>query len=166
MGSFAFQKDMGEYISVLALNGGSFTSTTDGSEVSSPWVSRTTAMSHPHQSGKLLLWAHSTLLAAGETITLAANLQDATSSTGAGAADHGSSTGSLVIGSTASTAAQTVRGCLEVDVDLTEANAYIRGQSTVTLSAASGDGVQYMLGMVLAGAGTLPAETITFTGAS
>lgn len=73
-------------------------------------------------------------LQVGEIVTVSCNLQDATSSTGAGAADYGSSTQTLVIGTTATTAAQTITGVLHYGVDLGMADRYLRTQLSAVIT--------------------------------
>lgn len=102
-------------------------------------------------------------LQVGEIATVSANLQDATSSTGAGVADYGSSTQTLVIGATGTTAAQTIVGLLSWGVDLGMADRYLRTQVSVaitTTQTTAGSSVQAVMPVILFGPGqTLVAST-------
>jgi hypothetical protein len=128
-------KDVGEFVSVAVLDSLSELTTATHSTTASGYLDRLDGFTA--QSAKVCFFIHAQIIT-GETITLSGQLQDATSTTGAGLADFGSSTQSLTIGSTASTAAQAnVAGVLAYDVDLTEANRYLRSQISLSFSAAT-----------------------------
>lgn len=95
------------------------------------------------------------------SVTVTGVLKDAGSSTGLSAADHGSSTGSVEVGSTGSTyGAAAQNGELWWDVDLSGAERYIAVAATPTIGAAtSTDTVSVMGVIILGGRDTLPAST-------
>ena len=163
MPSFNLHKNVGAYVSVYPLEGNILTETTTEthSTGASGWVDRLNDWSKNYQSCKAGFIVHATLPAAA-TVTISGNLQDATSSSGAGAADHGSSTQSAVIGSTASTAAQTLYGGLFYDVDLTEANQFLRAQYSLSFSSSSTSATNQVDAvipvLVLGGADVLPSS--------
>jgi hypothetical protein len=121
----------------------------DGTEQDGYWVDRDDRL-----SGVLII-NYSTTLAEGETLTLAANLRDATDSGGTGAADYGDAYAAAVV-ATGDTGGSTETGVVEIDVDLGAANHYIQGQVTPTLSAASTDTVALSAVFVLSGARKYP----------
>lgn len=97
------------------------------------------------------------VLAHGETLTLAGNLQDATDNSGTGVADHGDALASAVV-ATADSGGSTERGTTEFDVDLTGANQFIRPQFTATMSASGTDTAQVMATVIMGGAQEVPAS--------
>lgn len=123
------------------LNGGAFcrtervlgNNTTADSEVNGNWVDRKDPNGKGRaQSGKLVI-NYSAVLADGETLSLAANFQDASSLAGAGADDYGDALPSTVIAA-ANSGGQTINDTVEVDVDLSGADEFIRGQWTLGTS--------------------------------
>jgi hypothetical protein len=121
----------------------------DGTEQDGYWVDRDDRLSG------VLIVNYSATLAEGETLTLAANLRDATDSSGTGAADYGDAYAAAVV-ATGGTGGSTETGVIEIDVDLGEANRYIQGQVTPTLSAVATDTVAMSAVFVLSGARTYP----------
>ncbi len=75
-------------------------------------------------------------LPAAATMTVTANLEDATSTTGAGLANL-TTDRSEILGSTESTAAQTVVGRLAYSADFTTAERYVRSSVSLAFSSAS-----------------------------
>ena len=71
-----------------------------------------------------------------QTVTITANLEDATSTTDAGLADL-TTNWAITLGSTASTAAQVIAGRLAYSADLTTANRYIRSRVSASFSSDS-----------------------------
>lgn len=171
MPSYAMQKNIGAYIKPRAFDGEILSETTtethstaasrfyDRYKLSEDSFSTSTgtaasATDPLYQSCKVVFVVHADI-PAGETVTISGNLQDATSSTGADVADHGSSTQSATIGSTSSTAAQDITGQLAFDVDLTEANRYLRTQCSLAFSSTStsGDNVANVIPLLIFGGG-------------
>lgn len=135
----------GDFVSVTAGAG------TDGAEVSGPWVDR-----QGFDSAKIVI-AYETVLAHGETLTLAGNIQDATDNAGTSSADHGDTLASAVQ-ATADSGGSTENGVAEFDVDLSGANQFIRAQFTPTMSAAGTDTANCMAVVLLGGAQEVPAS--------
>lgn len=75
-------------------------------------------------------------LPAAATVTISANLEDATSTTGAGLANL-TTARTVTIGSTASTAAQVLVGRLAYSADLTTAERYLRSSISASFSSSS-----------------------------
>lgn len=84
-------------------------------------------------SAKLIV-NYTATLAAGETLSLAGNFQDALDGSGTGAADYGSVVAATVI-ATGDSGGSTEVGTAEIDVDLSGAREFIRSQVTVSSSA-------------------------------
>lgn len=127
----------------------------DGVEVDGNWVDRKGANgSEVPLSGKLIItWT--AVLQDTETLTIAANLQDATDVSGTGAADYGNAFASAIVQT--ATADATYRGVVEIDVDLSAARGFIRDQVTADLSAAGTDTVAISAVFVLSGENRAPA---------
>jgi hypothetical protein len=134
MHSFSFAKDVGEFVSPLVLDSLRELTTATHSTQAGSYVDRLAG--GLTQSGKVCFWVHAEIIG-DEQITVSGQLQDATSSTGAGLADFGSSTQTLLLGSTDSSGAQTVRGVLAYDVDFTECNQFLRSQISLSFTAAT-----------------------------
>lgn len=153
MPGFNWYHDLGEYIAYYPVASVYVQATAVPSEASSTWIDRNTDITEFYTSAVLLVSGEQSN-STGVTCSVAANLQDATSSTGAGAADHGTATATS---STSSTSAPN-HLTLEVDLDLTEANEFIRVQHTPTMSTdAAGPTLIYSVGLILSG-GNLPAS--------
>ena len=109
----------------------------DATEVNGAWVSRKTTTGSIAQSAKVIV-NFTTTLAAAATLKFGANFQDATDSSGTGAADYGD----VVAATTAATGGSggtTETGTFELDVDLGGAREFIRAQITPDLSAGATD---------------------------
>lgn len=94
-------------------------------------------------------------LAADKTLSIAANLQDATSLAGAGVADFGDAMASAVV-ATGPTGGGTVTGVVELDFDISGADQYVRLQYTPDLSATGTDTATLSAVYVLGGAQVQP----------
>lgn len=109
----------------------------DATEVNGQWVSRDIANVGMAVSAKLVI-GYEAVLAEGKTLTIAANIQDATDSSGTGVADYGTAVAATTV-ATGDTGGSTERGTIELDFDLAEANEYVRAQFTPDLSASGTD---------------------------
>ena len=81
---------------------------------------------------------------------------DATSSGGSGVADFGDALAATVV-ATGGSGGSTVTGVVELDFDLTGAEAYVRAQYTPDLSATGTDTATLAVTYVLCGAESQPA---------
>ena len=99
--------------------------------------------------------AYTATLAEGETLSIAANLQDATSAAGAGVADFGTAYASTVV-ATGGTGGSTETGVLELDFDLLTADQFIRLQFTPDLSAGATDVAELAAVYILGGSNENP----------
>ncbi len=143
MQNFASQKDVGASLACKFIVGprviDAGTTTEDAVEISSTAIDRVALTNHPYHSAKVI-FPYSFTGAAGATATLKSNFQHSDNSS-AGWVDFndidGSTANTASIGSTASTAAQTVNGVLSYDMDLSGAKQYVRVQVTPTLSGTS-----------------------------
>lgn len=102
--------------------------------------------------------AYSATLAATKTLSVAANLQDATSSAGAGVADYGSAMASAVV-ATGGTGGSTETGVVELDFDISGADQYVRLQFTPDLSATGTDTATISAVYILGGAQVQPVTS-------
>lgn len=158
MANFAFQKDGGEWTAYYPLDGSTvaLTDTSDGSTQNTAYVSRSSTgpLTEFYQSAQIVVPATVTITST-ETVTISAHLEDATSSTGAGLANF-SSTGTATI---TSTATATVYGALVHNVNLTEANQFIRVSYDIATDGASTNSLidSYQVGLNLFG-GDLPSS--------
>lgn len=121
----------------------------DGTEVDGAWIDM-----QDFGSSKIVI-AYTATLADGETLSIAANAQDATDSSGTGAADFGTAYSSTVV-ATGDTGGSTETGVVELDLDVTEANRYVRVQFTPTMSAATTDTAELAAVYVVGGADRNP----------
>lgn len=80
----------------------------------------------------------SATLAAGETLSIAANLQDATALAGTGVADFGTALAATVV-ATGASGGSTETGVAELDFDVSQSRGFVRAQVTPDMSAASID---------------------------
>lgn len=150
--SIARQRDIGSFIkganalapNVVTAGGGG-----DGVEQNGYYIDRTDRL-----SGKLIV-NYTAVLAQDETLTLAANLQDATDGAGTGVADYGDAFAAAVV-ATGGAGGSTEVGVIEIDVDLSGANLFVRGQVTPTLSAAVTDTCALSAVLVLSGGSEYP----------
>jgi hypothetical protein len=119
----------------------------DNTEVNGDWIDRT-----GFQSLTVFLGYTSSLTAA-KTLSLAANLQDATDTSGTGAADFGDAYASAV----QATGAGTKTGVRKLTFNLHMASSHVRIQFTPDLSHTGTDTATVWVIYVLGGAETLPA---------
>lgn len=127
----------------------------DGVEVDGGWVDVSDLPGH----GAVLLIAYSAVLGDGETLSIAANLQDATSIAGVGAADFGDALANAVI-ATGGTGGTTVKGVVEVPIKEFNGNrGFVQAQVTADLSAATTDTVAIAAVLLVGGAHNLPAAS-------
>ena len=139
--------------------------TSDGDEISGGWVNRLDAESGLAMSALVSISYISSLLATN-TLTLVSNMQDATSSTGAGAADMTDrdgtafgTTGSVVAGTTASTGTVAFTSTYDYEVDLSGADQFIQLQFTPSCSGTTGGSSVNIAGMMtLGGYQNVPAD--------
>ena len=122
----------------------------DNTEVDGVWIDRM-----GYNSLSVLIHYQATL-AAAKTIAIAANLQDASDSSGTGAADYGDAYAKTVQ-ATGSGGGSTEKGVLKLDFDLKTADRYVRVQFTPDLSASGTDTASLVASIVLGGADSLPA---------
>lgn len=99
--------------------------------------------------------AYSAALAEDKTLSIASNLQDATSSAGAGVADFGDAMASAVV-ATGGTGGSTETGVVELDFDISGADQYVRLQFTPDLSATGTDTATLSAVYILGGAQVQP----------
>lgn len=143
-------RDIGSLVTTRCSDLASLTTSTDGSEISGAYVDR-----DGYLSAKLVL-AYEAALTEDATLTIAANLQDATSTGDAGIDDYGDAYSATIV-ATGDTGGSTERGVVELDFDLSGANQYIRPQYTATLSATQTDTVLIGAVLILGGGETLPS---------
>lgn len=122
----------------------------DAAEVNGQWIDRQGFL-----SAKLIV-AYQGVLGDGDTLSVAANLQDATDGSGTGAADFGTAAADAVR-ATGGSGGSTERGVVEIDVDLSGAKQFVRAQFTPNLSAANTDTAILSAVLVLGGAEAIPA---------
>ena len=117
----------------------------DATEVNGAWIDVTN-----YESIKVLI-PFTTTLAATETLTFAANLQDATAIGGTAAQDFGDAIAATVV-ATGPTSGGTVTGVVEMDFDVSQSRGFIRVQATPDLSRANTDTAAFSAVYVLGGA--------------
>lgn len=122
----------------------------DAAEVSSGYIDR-----QGYDSCKVII-AYEATLADTETIAVAANLQDASDSSGTAVADYGPALASAV--QATSDGGGVESGVVELDFDLTGAKQFIRLQFTPDLSAANTDTANVTGVVVLGGAENQPSS--------
>ena len=157
--SFALQHDIGEFIqggfaripAVITAGAGD-----DGVEVNGSWFTRVLTALY-HSMDVMIVW--STTLVTAETLTLVANIQDADTVGGSGAADYGTALASVVVATATASPNETIVGVTGFHVDLGAAKQFIRLQSTATLSASGTDTVAIAAIFVFGGADVLPAAS-------
>lgn len=132
-----------------AIDSATAAGTGDATEVNGAYIDR-----QGFSSLKVVI-AYTTTLAATKTLSVAANLQDATSNAGAGVADYGDAMASAVV-ATGPTGGGTVTGVIELDFDVSGADQYVRVQYTPDLSATSTDTATLSAVYVLGGAQVQP----------
>ena len=111
----------------------------DNVEVDGNFVSRVGSNQGLFLSGKLII-SFKAVLDEDETLSIAANLQDAVDSAGAAAADYGNAF-ALAVVATGGAGGTTERGVVEIDVDLSAAREFIQDQITADLSRGATDTV-------------------------
>lgn len=121
----------------------------DATEVNGSWVDRVLADVGMAQSAKLVITFTATL-AASATLTFAGNFQDATDSSGTGAADYSTAFSATVV-ATGDSGGSTETGTVEIDVDLSGARQFIRSQITPNLSAGATDTCEWSACLVFYG---------------
>lgn len=104
----------------------------DATEVNGAWIDRL-----GFASLKVVI-VYTTTLTAAATLSIAANMQDASDSSGTGAADFGDALTSTVQ-ATGESGGSTETGVVELDIDLSAADQFVRVQFTPDLSAAGTD---------------------------
>lgn len=130
----------------------------DATEVDGAWQSRMSA-NGVALSGKLII-SYTATLAAGETLTFAANFQDATDSSGTGAADFGDAVAATTV-ATGDSGGSTETGTFEIDIDFAGAKEFIRSQVTPNLSASGTDTCAWHMDYVFFGDHRQPSTKST-----
>lgn len=121
----------------------------DNTEVNGAWIDRL-----GFNSIKVVI-PYTTTLAQAATLAIAANLQDASDSSGTGAADYGDALAATVQ-ATGDTGGSTETGVVELDFDVSGCDRYVRIQFTPNLSAANTDVAEMGAVYVLAGSASNP----------
>lgn len=121
----------------------------DATEVNGAWIDR-----RGFQSVKVVI-VYTTTLAAAATLSIAANLQDASDSSGTGAADFGDAYASAVQ-ATGESGGSTETGVVELDFDVSAADRYIRIQFTPNLSASGTDVAEIAAVYIVGGSADQP----------
>lgn len=121
----------------------------DATEVNGAWIDR-----QNFGSVKVVV-VYTATLAQDETLSVAGNLQDATDSSGTGAADFGTAYSSAVQ-ATGGSGGSTETGVVEFDFDLQTAKQYVRMQFTPDLSASGTDTAEIAAIYVLGGSNENP----------
>lgn len=129
--------------------------TADGTEINGNSADRLD-LGNSHAFSALGYVQYEGTLAAGKTATIAANAQDSPSTTAW--TDYGTAA-STTIGSASSTAAQNIRGVLQVPLNLQGAERYLRVQATPTLSATGTDTLGLSAGFMFGGFDQIPYST-------
>jgi hypothetical protein len=152
MANPALQRDSGSEILAKPCGAGAATAggTGDNTEVDGVWIDRL-----GYLSAKLIVGVRA-VLGQGETVTLAANLQDAADSAGTGAADYGAALAATTA-ATGGSGGSTEHGRIVADFDLSGARRYVRAQFTPNLSRANTDTAIAYAVLMLGGADKLPA---------
>lgn len=125
--------------------------TGDATEVNCAWIDR-----RGFASLKAVI-TYTATLAASATLTFAANLQDASDSSGTGAGDYGTALAATVV-ATGPGGGGTLGGVVELDFDLSGTDRYVRLQATPNLSAANTDVCEFGVTYILAGATENPVS--------
>lgn len=128
----------------------------DATEVDGAWVARTDPDDHGIAGSAKLVIAYTAALGQGETLSFAAQFRDATTVGGSGAADYGDAIASTVV-ATGDSGGSTETGTVEIDVDLTSADAFVQAQVTPDLSRGATDTCEWSAVLVLFGDGRQPA---------
>jgi hypothetical protein len=132
----------------------------DGAEVDGIWID-----TDGFFSARVVV-GYTTTLADAESLTLAANVQDATASDGTGAADYGAVYASAVQVTSSGGTTETGQAVFDIDflggtqgaADGTPMNRYMRVQFTPTMSASGTDTARVSAYVILGGAVDQPAS--------
>lgn len=125
--------------------------TGDATEVDGAWIDRKPSDVGAFLSAKVII-AYTASLTADKTLAFAAQIRDATDSSGTGADDYGDAIASTVVAS----ATGTNTGTVEIDVDLAAAREFIQVQVTPDLSASGTDTLEWSAVLVFFGADRQP----------
>ncbi len=159
MGGISRFRDSGKHMVGLPIHDAEVITAAAGNdnvEVDGNFVSRKGAnSSEVPLSGKLII-SFTAVLDATETLTIAANLQDAVDAAGLLVADYGDAFASAIV-ATGGGGGTTERGVVEIDVDLSAARGFIRDQITADLSRGATDTVAISSIFVLSGENRAPA---------
>ncbi len=131
----------------------------DGVEVDGPWVDVSTNVGEGIEAhGAVLQIMWDTTLTATETLSLLANMQDATDGAGAGAADFGKYVLAAAVVATGGGGGTVETGVTELRIPEFNGNrGFVRAQVTATLSLGATDTVRIAAMLVVGGAHDLPA---------
>lgn len=146
-GGYRSRAAFGDKIAALAAGTG------DATEASGPWVSRDDSAAGMAKSAKLVITWEATLTDT-KTLSIGVNIQDATDSSGTGAADYGTAYAAAVVAT--SDGGGTESGVMEFDFDLSSANEYVRTQITPDLNASGTDVVTIHAAWVFYGGNNTP----------
>lgn len=129
-------------------------STNAGTTQNGAWIDRLqgSPLSMPLSALLVVAWACTVVTA--ETLTVSANLQDATDSSGTGAAAYGTALAAAVV-ATGTTGASLLTGVSQLDISLGSAREFVRSQHKLAVSA-SGT-VQHSAVLIFGGFDKLPA---------
>lgn len=143
------------------LNGGAYCrtarvlgNTTAETETDGAWVDRQLADYGLAQSAKLVI-NYSAVLVDGGTLTAAVQFQDASDDDGSDAADFEDAVATTTI-DTANSGGETVEDTIEIDIDLSGADRFVRPQ--ITLIGSGGGTVAYSATLALFGDHRQPAS--------
>lgn len=126
----------------------------DATEVNGDYVSR--LGDHGLAMSAKLVITFTAALGQGETLTFAANFQDADDVSGTEAADYGDLVAATVV-ATGDSAGSTEKDTVEIDVDLSGAREFVRSQITPNLSRGATDTVEWSAALVFFGDKNQPA---------
>ncbi len=152
MTNVASQRDVGSLLAARFSSAGTDVTaggSGDATEVDGAYIDAT-----DFESCKVII-AYTATLAENDTISIAANLQDATDIAGTGVADFGTALAST-IQATGGSGGSTETGVVELDLDLSASRGFIRLQFTPDMSAASIDVAELASVIVLGGHDTYP----------
>jgi len=138
----------GRYAAISTATAGG---TGDATEVDGAYIDR-----QGFDSLKVII-AYKAVLAQGKTLSIAANLQDATSSGGAGVDDFGAAKAAGVV-ATGGAGGSTETGVVELDFDISGANQYVRVQYTPDMNASGTDTATLSAVYILGGAQVQPVS--------
>lgn len=122
----------------------------DNTEKSGVWIDRQGFL-----SAKLIIVYEATL-SEGKTLSITANLQDASTAAGTDAADYGEKFPTTVVATGGEDGGSTEVGVVELDFNLVEARRFVRAQFTPDLSATDTDVAIVAATLVLGGSDVVP----------